>query len=156
MNSLLFSSILRNHGSTQHSESLFDYHIWLDPRNAVAMVDYITAVLTEQYPQHAATFHRNAALTVEQLEGHHLRGLGDLAGQCQEQGPGAAVAEVDDHVHVPIVKGYWQFNMIDDSTTLVRYQFLSDPGLPMPDWLINMFIVKNPYKTLQNLRERLE
>lgn len=64
--------------------------------------------------------------------------------------------EIDDHVHIPIVRGYWQFDEINDSTTAVQYQFLSDPGLKMPDWLVNMFIVNNPYKTLRNLKKLVE
>jgi len=68
----------------------------------------------------------------------------------------ATPTEIEDHVHIPIVRGYWQFEKIDAATTAVQYQFLSDPGLKMPDWLINMFIVNNPYKTLRNLKKRLE
>ncbi len=64
--------------------------------------------------------------------------------------------KIDDHVHIPIVRGSWQFDQINDSTTAVQYQFLSDPGLKMPDWLVNMFIVNNPYKTLKNLKKLVE
>ena len=44
-------------------------------------------------------------VAVVQLEGHHLRRLGDLADHLQQQRTGAAVAEIDDHVDVLRVAG---------------------------------------------------
>ena len=44
-------------------------------------------------------------IAVGQLEGQHLRRLADFAGQFQQQHAGAAIAEVDDHVHVLGVAG---------------------------------------------------
>jgi len=64
--------------------------------------------------------------------------------------------DVGDMVEIEYVKGYWLFTVIDDHTTAVYYQFVSDPGGNMPGWLVNTFIVKNPYETLGNLRDRLE
>ena len=63
---------------------------------------------------------------------------------------------IDDQERIPMVQGYWQFDRIDDNTTRVMYQFLSDPGINMPDWVVNMFIVGGPYKTLKNLRKMVE
>ncbi len=59
---------------------------------------------------------------------------------------------------VPIshVAGYWQFTKVEDNITDVVYQFVSDPGGNIPDWLVNSFVVQSPYHTLENLRERLE
>ena len=39
-------------------------------------------------------------IAVDQLEGEHLRNLVDFARHFQQQGPGAAIAEVDHHVRV--------------------------------------------------------
>ena len=64
--------------------------------------------------------------------------------------------EAGDMVEIEYIKGYWLFTVVDEQTTSVLYQFVSDPGGNMPDWLVNTFIVKNPYETLSNLRERLE
>jgi hypothetical protein len=64
--------------------------------------------------------------------------------------------EVEDRVEVEFLRGYWLFTMVDENTTSVLYQFVSDPGGSLPDWLVNSFIVKNPYHTLDNLRDRLE
>ncbi len=44
-------------------------------------------------------------VAIEQLEGRHLGRLRDLAGQFQEQGAGAAVAEVDHHMDVFCISG---------------------------------------------------
>ena len=64
--------------------------------------------------------------------------------------------DVDDHVKIPYVKGYWLLTKVDDSTTDVVYQFVSDPGGKVPDWLVNAFVVQSPYKTLSKLKKRLE
>jgi len=64
--------------------------------------------------------------------------------------------EVGDKVEIEYIKGYWLFTKVDENTTSVVYQFVTDPGGNLPEWLVNIFIVKNPYKTLNNLRERLE
>jgi len=64
--------------------------------------------------------------------------------------------DVGDMVGIEYIKGYWLFTELDDHTTSVIYQFVSDPGGNMPNWLVNTFIVKNPHETLSNLRDRLE
>jgi len=64
--------------------------------------------------------------------------------------------EVGDRVEIEYIEGYWLFTKVDENTTSVVYQFVTDPGGNLPDWLVNSFIVKNPYKTLDNLRDRLE
>ncbi len=64
--------------------------------------------------------------------------------------------EVGDKVEIEFIKGYWLFTKVNEHTTSVVYQFVTDPGGSLPDWLVNSFIVRNPYKTLINLRERLE
>lgn len=64
--------------------------------------------------------------------------------------------DMDGHVRIPYVKGYWQFTELDENTTEVVYQFVSDPGGKVPDWLVNAFVVQSPYKTLSKLRKRLE
>ena len=53
------------------------------------------------------------------------------------------------------VHGFWEFVKISGSRTRVRQQFATDPGGAMPDWLVNLFIVKNPYKTMRNMRSSL-
>ncbi len=64
--------------------------------------------------------------------------------------------KVGNSVGIEYIKGYWLFTKLDENTTSVVYQFVTDPGGSLPDWLVNSFIVKNPYTTLSNLRDRLE
>ena len=64
--------------------------------------------------------------------------------------------EVGNKVKIEYIKGYWLFTKVDENTTSVVYQFVTDPGGSLPDWLVNSFIVKNPFTTLSNLRDRLE
>jgi len=45
-----------------------DPHIWLDPRNAVAMVLHISAVLSELYPSLQPNFERNTTALVAHLD----------------------------------------------------------------------------------------
>jgi hypothetical protein len=63
--------------------------------------------------------------------------------------------EIDKAVRIPYFKGYWEFTASGDST-IIKNQFLSDPGGSVPAWVINSFISKNPYETVRNLREQVE
>lgn len=67
-----------------------------------------------------------------------------------------ASPDVDGLVEIVYIKGYWLLTKIDDHTTSVTYQFVTDPGGNLPDWLVNSFIVKTPFLTLKNLRGLLE
>lgn len=64
-----------------------------------------------------------------------------------------AVPESDDYMRIEVSEGTWIFKQIDDSNVEVVHQFLSDPGGSIPKWIINMFIVSGPYKTLENLKK---
>ncbi|MBO6827832.1 MAG: zinc ABC transporter substrate-binding protein [Sneathiella sp.] len=48
-----------------------DPHIWLDADNAMAMLKEITKRLIAEYPEHAATFQKNADAALEKLEANH-------------------------------------------------------------------------------------
>lgn len=64
-----------------------------------------------------------------------------------------AVPLSDDYVRIEISEGTWIFKKIDEKKVEVIHQFLSDPGGSIPMFIVNMFIVSGPYKTLENLRE---
>ena len=49
-------------------------------------------------------------------------------------------------------KGKWVIKQADKHVQ-VMYTFAGDPGLPLPAWIINMFLVDGPFKTFVNLRE---
>src|SRR5690606_34803273 len=54
------------HGHAK-SESDVDGHIWLDPANAIAIVDYVAERLGSRDPSRAAVYKANAAKAKEQL-----------------------------------------------------------------------------------------
>lgn len=64
-----------------------------------------------------------------------------------------AVPISDDYVRIKISEGSWIFKKIGDNRIEVIHQFLSDPGGSIPMFIVNMFIVSGPYKTLENLKE---
>jgi len=56
-------------GEDEHEQGPADPHIWLDPRNAIAMTHAIAAALVRQDPADASAYRRNEAATVTMLEG---------------------------------------------------------------------------------------
>jgi hypothetical protein len=64
-----------------------------------------------------------------------------------------AVPEQDKYVRIVISEGIWIFKQIDDERVEIYHQFYSDPGEGIPMWIVNMFIVSGPYKTLLNLKK---
>ena len=52
--------------------------------------------------------------------------------------------------------GSWVFIPVSKNKIIVKYQFVADPGLNIPNWIINLFIVDGPYQTLLNLKEIVE
>jgi len=64
-----------------------------------------------------------------------------------------AVPVSDDYIRIQISEGNWIFKKVNDGQIQIIHQFLSDPGGNVPMWIVNMFIVSGPYKTLLNLKE---
>ena len=57
-----------------------------------------------------------------------------------------------DYVRMYQGKGKWVLKQ-EENYVQVMYTFAGDPGLPLPAWIINMFLVDGPFKTFVNLRE---
>ena len=57
------------------------------------------------------------------------------------------------YVRMEKAEGRWIINQISENQVSVKFQYQAGPGGEVPAWLVNTFIVKNPHKTLQNLRE---
>ena len=57
-----------DHDEDENQFSAKDGHIWLDPNNAKAIVNYAAKVLSETYPGSAAKFSANAAAAVTKLD----------------------------------------------------------------------------------------
>ena len=58
-------------------------------------------------------------------------------------------------VRMPMVDGGWRICRMSPDSVNVVYFFDADPGGNMPAWLVNIFIVEGPYKTISNLRKYL-
>jgi hypothetical protein len=64
-----------------------------------------------------------------------------------------AIPEKEDFERIRTSEGYWIFDKLAAGKIEIRHQFLSDPGGNIPMWIVNMFIVSGPYKTLLNLKD---
>ncbi|MCF8301896.1 MAG: hypothetical protein K9I94_01370 [Bacteroidales bacterium] len=73
---------------------------------------------------------------------------------CSEYKAGY-LPEKQDYTRVEALKGFWK--LVDTgSSTHTIYQLHSNPGGKLPAWLVNWKIINAPYKTLHNLRNRVE
>jgi len=63
------------------------------------------------------------------------------------------VPEKEDFIRITKVNGQWHIKPIEDNKCEITYQFLADPEGFLPAWVVNIFIVDGPFKTLQNLEE---
>ena len=59
-------------------------------------------------------------------------------------------------IRVEVAAGSWRLTPLDNGAIEVYHTFYMDPGGTIPDWVVNMFIVDGPYKTLKNLRDLVE
>lgn len=54
------------HGHADHAGQV-DPHVWMNPLNAVVVVDYLSRLLSQRYPEHARQFAENASRLVHRL-----------------------------------------------------------------------------------------
>lgn len=59
-------------------------------------------------------------------------------------------------VRMKVANGGWVFKPLADNRCHLTYQFVADPSTKVPGWIANLFVVESPYKTIFNLKERLE
>lgn len=67
-----------------HSHGAWDMHFWLDPNNALLMNDYITKILTENDPNHAAIYKKNNAklkMEIQKLDRSLQKKLKNIQGK---------------------------------------------------------------------------
>ena len=57
-----------------------------------------------------------------------------------------------DYVRIKKAFGFWKFWPTKEGKTKVIYQFMADPGGSLPDFIINMFIVSEPFDSLSYLK----
>ncbi len=65
------------------------------------------------------------------------------------------IPENKDFVRVRKGSGTWELDEDDQRNVKVSYQFQPDPGGEIPSWIANGFIDGHPFKTLSNLKIRL-
>ncbi len=58
-------------------------------------------------------------------------------------------------VRVPMAKAHWVIEPIGKSEIHLYYTLLIDPGGYIPVWMLNLALAEGPYKTLKNLKSRL-
>ncbi|MFT5823870.1 MAG: hypothetical protein ACI8ZM_005135 [Crocinitomix sp.] len=61
--------------------------------------------------------------------------------------------ENDDYVRITKSYGFWKLKTVGAKTS-IHFQYFASPGGSLPDWIINMFIVDNPFQTLKLLKEK--
>lgn len=66
------------------------------------------------------------------------------------------IAEKDGLVRVPTFIGGYEITALSENEVKIMYQVRLDPGGNIPDWMVNLFIVKGPYESTKKLRERVE
>ncbi len=59
-------------------------------------------------------------------------------------------------VRIPAMTGFWQLTDKGNGTVEIMQQVHADPGGSIPDWLANSAVVDTPFKTLLNMKKRLE
>lgn len=59
-------------------------------------------------------------------------------------------------VRLPVFVGGYEITPLAGGAISINYQVRFDPGGNIPDWLVNMFIVKAPYESTVRLRELIE
>jgi len=67
-----------------------------------------------------------------------------------------AIPEEEDAVRLTNGKGKWHLILQPNGETKIIYQFYADPGGFLPAWVVNLFIVDGPFKTLQNLTHEIQ
>ena len=59
-------------------------------------------------------------------------------------------------VRVTYIKGFWRFTPLDQGKVEVVYQVHNEPGGGIPAWLVNSFVVKQPFRTLVNMQKMVK
>ncbi len=58
-----------------------------------------------------------------------------------------------DYVRIPFIKASWHFVPLKDGYIEVSFQILIKMGGSIPEWVVNMFIEKGPYQTIDHMRK---
>ena len=84
-------------------------------------------------------------MTITKSEGTTLINMKSINGLIDES---------DDYVRITKSYGFWKLKTVGRETS-VHFQYFASPGGSLPDWIINMFIVDNPFETLTLLKKKV-
>ena len=57
-----------HHAHDHHNHAAMDYHIWLSPANAIAMLYHIEKQLSTRFPDNASVYHTNTTTAVARIQ----------------------------------------------------------------------------------------
>ena len=55
-------------------------------------------------------------------------------------------------LRIPMMKATWTFKPLKSGTVMIVYQTVTEPGGPLPLWLLNLSIIDLPYYTMYKFR----
>jgi hypothetical protein len=61
-----------------------------------------------------------------------------------------------DLVKVPFSKGIWNVSSKSNTTIHIDYILQLNPGGSLPAWVINLFSIKGPLETFENIRDKMK
>lgn len=59
-------------------------------------------------------------------------------------------------VRIKISRGSWTITQLETNSVLVEYRIMAHPGMDIPSWIINIFILEAPINGITNLRNFAE
>jgi len=65
------------------------------------------------------------------------------------------IPEEKDIVRMQIADGFWKFKPVQGGKVQIYLQYQNDPGGGVPAWLVNAFMVANPFGTVTNLEKQI-
>lgn len=67
----------------------------------------------------------------------------------------ALIPEKKDIVRMQTANGFWKFKSVKGGKVQIDLQYQNDPGGAIPAWLVNAFLVGNPFSTITNLEKQI-
>lgn len=68
----------------------------------------------------------------------------------------ARTPEKTDYIRITNYQGTWQLKKLADNKTRVTLSGHADPRGGIPSWVANMFVTKQPYEMLRNMRKQVK
>jgi hypothetical protein len=62
------------------------------------------------------------------------------------------IPKLPHRLRIPMMKAIWTFKPLKSGTVMIVYQTVTDPGGPLPLWLLNLSMIDLPYYTMYKFR----